>query len=360
MATGAEQPQVSVVMSVHNGDAYLDEALDSVLGQTFADLELVAVDDGSADRTGEILTAAAARDPRVVVLTNPTNRGLTASLNRALAATRAPLIARQDADDVSAPERLARQVAFLQTRPQVGLLGTAYHEIDAAGRHLTVRHPPVTDTGIRAQMLFHNALCHSAVVVRRAVLEGAGTPAQGYYDEQLPYSQDVDLWSRLLRHTQAANLRTPLVSLRKHPQNVSQRHAVQQQQIATQISLRQIQTLAPELALSAADVQSLRDWYGGLDAQVPASRLRLCHRYFDLLDALARRPDADPRVVADHRRRHIQTLLGSVSPAQLLGLFQGGVLGRMLTLDPTATARAMGARLLRQARRALHLPGGAP
>lgn len=349
MVATRDQPRVSVVMTVFDGDAYLQTALDSVLAQTFTDLELIVVDDGSADRSAEILAEAAARDPRIVVLTNPTNRGQTASLNRALAVARGTLIARQDADDLSAPERLLRQVTYFDGQPEVGLLGTAYHEIDAAGRPLATHYPPASDTGIRAQMLFHNALCHTAVMVRQTALD---REPQGY-DESLAFSQDVDLWTRLMRHTQAANLQAPLVSLRKHAQNVSVRHAQRQQHIATAIARRQIHELAPSLRLSEPQVQSLRDWYGGASSQIPGARLHLCQVYFDLLDSLARRPDADAAVIAQHRRYHIRTLLGQVTTAQLPGLVTSGVLWRMITADPVATAQAVRARLARRVHTAL-------
>lgn len=342
-------PLVSVVMSVFDGETYLQAAIDSVVQQTFSDFELIIVDDGSQDHCAPILAAAAAQDPRIVVLTNPTNRGLTPSLNRGFGAARGSLIARQDADDLSAPERLSRQVAFFETHPGVGLIGTAYHEIDAEGRRTATRFPPATDTGIRAQMLFHNGLCHTAVMVRRAAMD---REPQGY-DESLPYSQDVDLWARMLRHTTSANLQTPLVSLRKHPQNISARHAQQQQRIATGVAARQIRDLAPELALSEPEVQALRDWYGGIAPHTPASQLHLCHHYFDLLDALAQQPDADAQVLAHCRRFHIQALLGRVTGKQLAGLITSHVVWRMLYTDPLATFQIGGARLIRRARTAL-------
>jgi glycosyltransferase involved in cell wall biosynthesis len=121
MVDRSHKPLVSVVLSVFDGEAHLQAAIDSVLAQTFTDFELIIVDDGSGDRSVPILATAAAADPRIVVLTNPVNRGLTPSLNRGLAAARGALIARQDADDLSAPERLSRQVAFFEAHPRVGL-----------------------------------------------------------------------------------------------------------------------------------------------------------------------------------------------------------------------------------------------
>ncbi len=342
-------PEVSVVMAVHNGEAHLRAALDSVLGQTAAALELVVVDDGSDDGTPEILARAAQRDPRMALVTNEKNLGLTASLNRGIRTARAPIIARQDADDLSDVDRLSSQLSFLRARPEVGLLGTAYREVDSEGRTLVTRSPPTTDTQIRAQMLFHNALCHSSVVVRRRVLEAAALGPGIYYDESLPFGQDADLWGRLLHHTQAANLCRPLVSLRKHPASISALHGPDQQRVATAVALRQVRELAPELSISEEDMVRLRAWYAGLDPAAEPSGMALCGRYFDLLDLLARRPGSDHLALARQRRHHVEALLRSANLSQLAGLLRSGVLARMILGDPAVTLRVGLGRLRRRA-----------
>ena len=126
-------PQVTVLMTVHNGERYLAEAIDSVLAQSVAELELIVVDDVSTDGTAAILAACASRDPRVRVLHNDTNIGPYPSANRGLELARADVIARMDADDVSEPDRLARQLAFLECNPRCLLVGSGYRSIDADG-----------------------------------------------------------------------------------------------------------------------------------------------------------------------------------------------------------------------------------
>jgi glycosyltransferase involved in cell wall biosynthesis len=196
-------PAVSVLMSVHNGAARVTAAVESVLGQTAGDLELIVIDDGSTDATPEHL--ARVRDPRVRVVTQA-RTGLTRALNRALAVARAPLVARLDADDRARPERLERQRAFLDRAPDVGLLGTAAAEMDASGRQVRVVQPPRDDAALRRALIRANPFVHSSVMMRREVVDKVGG-----YDESFPVAQDYDLWMRLSRVTRMANLADVLV-----------------------------------------------------------------------------------------------------------------------------------------------------
>ncbi len=206
-------PRVSVVMGVRDGARWLAEAVDSVLGQTFADLELIVVDDGSTDATPDLL--AGYRDARLSVLRQPAG-GLARALNRGLGVAAAPLVARLDADDVALPERLARQVAFLDARPEVGLLGSACRDIDPAGDPVDTERPPEDDVSIRRALIRRNPFVHSTIVVRRAVIDRAGG-----YDESLPVAQDYALWMRASGVTRMANLPDVLVLRRLRADRVS-------------------------------------------------------------------------------------------------------------------------------------------
>jgi glycosyltransferase involved in cell wall biosynthesis len=196
-------PAVSVLMSVHNGAPFVSEAVASVLGQTERDLELIVVDDGSTDDTPARLAAVA--DPRLRLHRQPCT-GLTRALNRALDLARAPLVARLDADDLALPERLAHQRAFLAAHPEVGLLGTAAREDDAAGAPARVVRPPADDAALRRALIRANPFVHSSVMARRELLARVGG-----YDETLDVAQDYDLWMRLASHTRLANLDAVLV-----------------------------------------------------------------------------------------------------------------------------------------------------
>jgi glycosyltransferase involved in cell wall biosynthesis len=206
-------PAVSVLMGVWNGAPRVREAIESVLGQTLGDLELVVVDDGSTDATASILGSFG--DPRVRV-TRQRRGGLTSALRSALGLARAPLVARLDADDVALPERLERQRDFLERHPEVGLLGTAAREVDGIGREVGVVRPPTEDAALRGTLIRHNPFVHSSVMMRRSVLEQAGG-----YDPSFPVAQDYDLWMRMSRVTRMANLPEPLVVRRLLPGRIS-------------------------------------------------------------------------------------------------------------------------------------------
>jgi glycosyltransferase involved in cell wall biosynthesis len=206
-------PAVSVLMSVRDGAPWVRAAVASVLAQTAPDLELIVIDDGSADSTGDILGSLA--EPRLRV-ERQARAGLTRALNRAIGLARAPLLARLDADDVALPERIERQRAFLDAHRDVGLLGTGAREVDANDREVAVVRPPAQDADIRRALIRANPFVHSSVMVRRSVLEHVGG-----YDEALPVAQDYDLWMRMSRVTRLGNLPEPLVVRRLLPGRVS-------------------------------------------------------------------------------------------------------------------------------------------
>ena len=164
-------PRVSVVMAVHDGAPWVKDAVASVLSQTLADLELIVVDDGSADATPALLAGVGDRRLRVE---RRSRAGLTRALNAALALARAPLVARLDADDVALPERLARQVAFLDAHPEVGVLGSAAREVNGDGREVRVVRPPEDDGALRRALIRENPMVHSTVTMRRSLVETVG------------------------------------------------------------------------------------------------------------------------------------------------------------------------------------------
>jgi glycosyltransferase involved in cell wall biosynthesis len=200
-------------MAVFDGAPWVGDAVDSLLSQTLADLEVIVIDDGSTDTTPTILDSF--RDARLRV-ERQARVGLTRSLVRALDFAGAPLVARLDADDTAAPERLARQRQFLDANPLVGLLGTGAREVDLAGREVAVVRPPQDDAALRRMLIRRNPFVHSSVMMRRSALERAGG-----YDPAFVVAQDYDLWMRLARVTRLANLSEPLVTRRLVPGRVS-------------------------------------------------------------------------------------------------------------------------------------------
>jgi hypothetical protein len=203
-------PPLTVLMPVYNAAPHLRQALDSVLAQSYRDYELLAIDDGSSDGSREILRTCS--DPRLRLVEHSRNLGLTASLNEGLVLARGALVARQDADDVSRPERFERQVGFLRAHPEVALVGSQAAVIDAAGRRLGSLEKPCEATALRFELLFDNGFVHSAVMFRRSVVRDE----LGGYDASYRYCQDFALWSRLVRSRAAANLPQTLLSNREH------------------------------------------------------------------------------------------------------------------------------------------------
>jgi len=201
-------PEVTVLMPVFNGERHVGAAIDSILAQTHRDLELLVVDDCSSDRSLGIVRSYG--DPRIRVIVNEHNLGLPASLNRGLSEARGALIARQDADDVSAPDRLERQVVVMAERPELALLGTQANAIDEEGRPLKAVDRPIDEVSIRWYGLFDNPFVHTSVMFRRALVwneRDLGYPL-------LAYAEDYALWSRLMRRHCVANLADRLVTFR--------------------------------------------------------------------------------------------------------------------------------------------------
>ncbi|MCC5632355.1 glycosyltransferase [Nostoc sphaeroides CHAB 2801] len=208
-------PKVTVLMAVHNGECFLQETIDSILAQTFQDFEFLIINDGSRDRTKEIIQSY--DDSRIRLVDNEHNLGLTRSLNKGLELAKGEFIARQDADDISEPERLAKQVAFLETHSKVALVGTWYKEIDAEGKPITNGNLPCDYTQIRWHLLFYCPFVHSAVMLRKSkVLEKIG-----FYNEALCYSMDYEFWLRIARHLPVANLDEYLIKLRVNPHSMT-------------------------------------------------------------------------------------------------------------------------------------------
>lgn len=227
-------PTVSVLMSVYNGAAWMREAVESILAQRASDFEFIVIDDGSTDATPDLL--AGFHDRRLRVERHP-RAGLTRSLNTALRLATAPLVARMDADDVALPDRLARQLAFLGSHPEVGLLGTGCHEIAPSGEVLRTIRPPTEDAAIRGALIRRNPFVHSSVVMRREALEAAGG-----YDETLPVAQDYDLWMRMSCVTRMANLPEPLVLRRLTPGRVTSARDTDRLKAEVTIKLRALRS----------------------------------------------------------------------------------------------------------------------
>ena len=210
-------PAISVILPVYNAAAYVREAVQSILVQSFTDFELIVIDDGSTDGSGAILRELAAHDARIVLVERP-NDGLVSALNEGIKIARAELIARMDADDVSMPERFALQHARMIQEPELAVLGSFFNIIDKDGSIIRLYDDlPLTPAEARSAVGGF-LVAHPAVMMRRdAVLKAGG------YRKAFSHAEDYDLWLRMSDLGYAiANLPQPLLNYREHGASVSQ------------------------------------------------------------------------------------------------------------------------------------------
>lgn len=215
-------PTVSVVMPVYNAQKYLGEAVDSILSQTFSDFELIILNDGSSDSSHAILSEFVAKDARIVYKNFTRNRGLPSVLNDGIRISHGRYIARMDQDDISLPERLEKQVNYLQIHPEVGICGS-WAEIIGERAGEILKYPCAHDE-IYAKMLFENALVHPTVMMRSSVIRQHGL----LYDTLATHIEDYELWSRALPLVCFANISEPLLQYRLHGANTVDLHADKQ------------------------------------------------------------------------------------------------------------------------------------
>ena len=195
------RPRVSVVLPAYNEEGYIHRSIDSILAQTFSDFELILLDDGSTDGTWRIMHAY--KDPRIRRI-QLGRVGFTKALNHGLRLSRGDYIARMDADDESLPERLERQVEFLDMHPAVSILGTTYYRYDGLRNERYVRSFPQDDQDIRRALALYIPICHGSVMYRKAVIDKVGG-----YKENVDDLEDLELWLRAAPHFQFANLGPP-------------------------------------------------------------------------------------------------------------------------------------------------------
>ena len=216
-------PLVSVVLPCFEAERFLPEALESLLSQTHGDLEIIAIDDGSRDATPGILEKSAATDERVRILRNGTNLGLIRTLNRGVAEARGEFIARMDADDISAPHRIERQVEALALRAEIGVVATGFEPINEVGHAVgrPVRPRSLEPGAARFMALFATPLVHPTLLARSSVMQ---THPYGAFDDSL-HTEDYELFTRMLAAGVGfLNLDEPLVAYRVGSESVSRRH----------------------------------------------------------------------------------------------------------------------------------------
>jgi glycosyltransferase involved in cell wall biosynthesis len=275
-------------MPVYNGAPHVAQSVESVLGQTMSDIELIVVDDGSTDDTNQILGRYAARDSRIVLI-EIEHAGISAALNHGWRAAKADYVARLDSDDLALPDRLARQADFLDAHPSVAAVGGATILIDDAGRTGSTVHYPTEPASIRTLLLRRNCFAHPAVTIRRSALEAV----DGY---RFDHVEDYDLWLRLSERFELANLPEPVILYRQHPGQIS--FQVLEEQAKRTLAVRAaarlrrqsgIDPLENEVELATAGLDQL----GVQTSEVRAMVRHGWYAWIAILHALGHREDAD-------------------------------------------------------------------
>jgi glycosyltransferase involved in cell wall biosynthesis len=214
---------VTVLLPVYNGEEYLKSAIDSILTQTYTDFEFLIINDGSTDNTEQIILSYT--DPRIRYVKNEQNIKLIATLNKGLKLAKGKYIARMDADDISLPERLEKQISFLENNPNVGLCGSYLKSLGTANNQL-IGYKTNSDE-IKFRLLFDTHFPHPAAVLRKDILDQFGLE----YEAEYIHVEDYVLWNRMAEHTDLAILPEVLVLKREHENQISLVHYQTQQKI---------------------------------------------------------------------------------------------------------------------------------
>lgn len=196
-------------MPIYNASRHLADAIRSIQDQSYGNWELLCLDDGSKDDSAAIAQSIAADDTRIRCFQFQ-NRGIVPTMNDGFRLSSGMLIARMDSDDVSLPDRFQRQIKFLHGHPEIAMVGSACTVIDKNGRTTGKRNYPATPSEIKSRLAKGNCLCHPSMMMRREVL----TKFNGPYRAPFLFAEDYDLWLRVSRRYQIANLEDPLLRYR--------------------------------------------------------------------------------------------------------------------------------------------------
>lgn len=205
-------------MPVYNCELYIQEALESILNQTFTDFEFLILDDASTDKTVSIIKKY--DDPRIQLIEKPLNTGYTNSLNYGLLLAKGKYIARMDGDDISLPKRFAKQVAYMEAHPDVIVCGTSY-KIVGNDKHISI---PENHDVIKLTFLKTNCILHPSVMIRKSILDKFSI----IYDTSKEPAEDYDMWVRLLGYGKLHNLQDILIEYRIYAAQVSRKRAIEQ------------------------------------------------------------------------------------------------------------------------------------
>jgi len=210
-------PKISVIMPVYNAEVYISQAIQSILNQSYKKFELIIVNDASSDKSLDIINGYKSKDKRIKIINLDNNQGIAIALNNGIAIAQGEYIARMDADDISLPFRLYKQLKFMESNRACGVCGSWVETIDKNGNSLDVWKSPLTHESIKSELLFNSVLYHPTIMFKMEIFSSI---KQIYNPDFVP-AEDYELWSRLSSITKLANLSEVLLHYRVHDKNIS-------------------------------------------------------------------------------------------------------------------------------------------
>ncbi len=203
------KPLVTVLTPAYNVEKYISEAIESILKQSYSNFEFIIIDDKSTDNTSKIIKEYKQRDSRIKLIFNKENLKLSRTLNKGLNIAQGKYIIRFDADDISYPTRIEKQVKLMETKDDVGISGGTMVIINSSGRTIGKREYHLTDKKIRSKIFRYSPFCHPAIIIRRSVLRKSGL-----YNPDFNPAEDYELYFRIGKHAKFANLPDKLIKYR--------------------------------------------------------------------------------------------------------------------------------------------------
>lgn len=213
-----DKPLVSVLIPCYNADKHVEQAIRSIMTQTYQNLEIIAINDCSTDKTREILIHLAETDNRIKVVDNEKNLRLIATLNKGIDLCRGEYIARMDADDISFPDRIEKEVCFLENNKDIDIVSSLFYAFSSDNpKKKSLHYNPTYPEELQAYMLFKSGVCHPASMMRKRIFTELGLR----FESEYLHVEDYALWSKAIYKTKIANIPEPLLLYRVHENQVS-------------------------------------------------------------------------------------------------------------------------------------------
>lgn len=257
-------PLVSVIMPVFNSEKFLDEAIQSILNQTYENFEFLIFDDGSTDNSKEIIESYAILDNRVKPLFSNTNKGYVYHLNHGIEMSEGEFIARMDSDDVALPNRFNQQLNFLKKNLNIAIVGGSSIIINESNNNIGVSIAHDNPIYLWWISFFTCPLIHPSVLIRKSIIKDVGV----YNINRLP-AEDFDLWVRVLQHADICNIKDPLIKYRTHSESISFRKMQLQSEKAEEI-LKEHWKYFTNLSIESEEIVFFKNFHKGYE-DLPAN-----------------------------------------------------------------------------------------